>query len=243
MTPERVTLPKSNQMAHDVTPPAPRLRRTGPPKLSILLLAGTAWLAGCVSAPPPGPSILALPGSSRSPVQFQADDARCRASAASQAGLPANVAATDPTAGALSASQAAQERYNASYAGCMTAAGNQIPATSAETTTNPYAYGGYGTAANVPVGTATQSGPIYVADSGWGWGWGWNGWYGGLAPAYGYGGYGYGYDPWVPFGLSIGWGWGYGGWGYRGWGDRGWRYGGWGSRGGWGGRGWGYRGG
>lgn len=216
-----------NEMADDVTAfaflPARWCRRA----LGSTTILATAMLCGCVAAPPPGPSILALPGSTRSPAQFQADDARCRSSAASQAGLPANVAASDPTAGVLSASQAAQERYNASYAGCMTAAGDQVPAAQApgiDTTVNPYAYGGYGNAANVPVTTSIETGPVYAGYSGWGWGWGWDGWYGGFAPAYAYGSYGY--APWIPFGLSIGWGWGpgwgYGGWGYRGWGRPGW---------------------
>jgi hypothetical protein len=50
-------------------------------KLGLLLL-----LAGCASAPPVGPGVLVLPGSSKSFDAFRADDAECRQFASSQVG-------------------------------------------------------------------------------------------------------------------------------------------------------------
>ena len=49
---------------------------------SVLILG----LAGCASAPPPGPSVLVLPGSNKSFDVFRADDAECRQFASSQVG-------------------------------------------------------------------------------------------------------------------------------------------------------------
>jgi hypothetical protein len=50
-------------------------------KLALLLL-----LAGCASAPPPGPGVLVLPGSGKSFDAFRADDMDCRQYASSQVG-------------------------------------------------------------------------------------------------------------------------------------------------------------
>jgi Glycine-zipper domain len=50
-------------------------------------------LAGCAVAPPPGPSIAAMPGQGKSFEAFQADDAACRQYAAQQTGIaPADAA-------------------------------------------------------------------------------------------------------------------------------------------------------
>lgn len=56
--------------------------RASPTAAAALLLV----LSACAVAPPPGPSILAQPGAGKSVQQFQADDARCRQSAAAANG-------------------------------------------------------------------------------------------------------------------------------------------------------------
>lgn len=57
-------------------------------------LSGVLLLAGCATAPS-GPSVMALPGSSKSFSVFQADDANCRQYAQYQVGGTADQAAVD----------------------------------------------------------------------------------------------------------------------------------------------------
>ena len=50
-------------------------------------------LAGCAVAPPPGPSVMVMPGQGKSFEAFQADDATCRQFASQQTGIaPADAA-------------------------------------------------------------------------------------------------------------------------------------------------------
>lgn len=49
-------------------------------------LALLALLAGCATAPPPGPGVLVLPGSGKSFDAFRADDSACRQFASAQVG-------------------------------------------------------------------------------------------------------------------------------------------------------------
>ncbi|HEV2550269.1 MAG TPA: glycine zipper family protein [Stellaceae bacterium] len=51
----------------------------------VALVAALA-LAGCVAAPPAGPSVLVLPGKDKNFAQFQQDDASCRQFASAQTG-------------------------------------------------------------------------------------------------------------------------------------------------------------
>ena len=44
-------------------------------------------LAGCVVAPPPGPSVMVMPGQGKNFDAFQADDAACRQFAQQQTGI------------------------------------------------------------------------------------------------------------------------------------------------------------
>ena len=68
-------------------------------KLTTLLLIGSALLVGCATAPPSGPSVMALPGSGKNFDQFRYDDADCRSFAMAQIGGPAaNQAANDAAA-------------------------------------------------------------------------------------------------------------------------------------------------
>ena len=62
-----------------------------------VVLAG-AVLSGCATVPH-GPSVMVLPGSSKSFEQFQADDAVCRQWASQQVGTTAQKASTDSTVG------------------------------------------------------------------------------------------------------------------------------------------------
>jgi OmpA family protein len=62
-----------------------------------VVLAG-ALLSGCATVPH-GPSVMVLPGSSKSFEQFQADDAVCRQWASQQVGTTAQKTATESTAG------------------------------------------------------------------------------------------------------------------------------------------------
>jgi len=62
-----------------------------------VVLAGTL-LSGCATVPH-GPSVMVLPGSTKSFEQFQADDAVCRQWASERVGTTAQKASTDSTVG------------------------------------------------------------------------------------------------------------------------------------------------
>jgi len=81
-----------------------------------LLGAAALLVAGCTTIPG-GPSVMVLPGSTRSFDQFRADDGECRQySAAQVAGKDgANEGATT------------QQRYDFAFQQCMYARGHQIP--------------------------------------------------------------------------------------------------------------------
>jgi hypothetical protein len=53
---------------------------------SIAMLVGSLTLAGCVVAPPTGPSVVAMPGPGKTLPQFQSEDASCRGYAGQQTG-------------------------------------------------------------------------------------------------------------------------------------------------------------
>lgn len=159
-------------------------------RLAVLpVIAGALALAGCVVAPPTGPTITALPGKGKSLEAFQRDDATCRqyasqaigygspAEAAQQsavnsaalgtvlgaaAGAALGAATGNPAAGAAfgagsgllvggaSGANAAQysaatlqQQYDRSYAQCMYASGNSVPANAGAASAYayyPYAY-------------------------------------------------------------------------------------------------------
>ena len=56
-------------------------------------------VAGCAVAPPPGPSVAAMPGQGKSFEAFQADDAACRQYAAQQTGIAPQDAANQSLVG------------------------------------------------------------------------------------------------------------------------------------------------
>jgi hypothetical protein len=84
---------------------------------TILLAAAAAGLvAGCATSPAPtAPSILVLPGSSKTFDQFRADDNECRAYASTQIAGDSTVSL--------------QRRYDYAYQQCMYARGHQVPST------------------------------------------------------------------------------------------------------------------
>jgi len=82
---------------------------------ALLIAAAAAVLTSACASTPTGPSVMVLPGSSKTFEQFQADDARCRQAAVTDA------------ATAKEGNVHPQQRYDMAYMQCMYAAGNQIP--------------------------------------------------------------------------------------------------------------------
>src|SRR6185503_8305843 len=74
-----------------------------------------AFLAGCAATPPTpmGPSVLVLPGSTKTFDQFRGDDNECRNYAATQTTGDSNISL--------------QRRYDYAYQQCMYARGHQVP--------------------------------------------------------------------------------------------------------------------
>lgn len=64
-------------------------------KLRIAAAVAAGLLAGCAVVPPSGPSVMVLPGTTKTFDQFRVDDVDCRQYAANQAGLSAQQASSD----------------------------------------------------------------------------------------------------------------------------------------------------
>jgi len=64
-----------------------------------LAALGAAFLAGCATYPPSGPSIAVLPGSTKTFDQFRADDGECRNYANGQTGMSPQDAAVEAGVG------------------------------------------------------------------------------------------------------------------------------------------------
>jgi len=81
-----------------------------------VLLAALA-LCACTTTPPSGPSLAAIPAQGKSVAALRQDDADCRHAAAQQiaAGAQPQAAAGTP-----------QQRYDASYAQCMSQKGDTV---------------------------------------------------------------------------------------------------------------------
>ena len=83
-------------------------------KKLLLAAAATVTVAGCAApSVPMGPSILVLPGSSKTFDQFRSDDNECRNYATSQTTGDSNISV--------------QRRYDYAYQQCMYARGHQVP--------------------------------------------------------------------------------------------------------------------
>jgi len=81
-----------------------------------VLLAALA-LSACTSAPPSGPSLAATPAKGKSVAAFHQDDTDCRQLAAQQIAAEAQPQAAAGTP---------RQRYDASYAQCMSQKGNMV---------------------------------------------------------------------------------------------------------------------
>jgi hypothetical protein len=86
-------------------------------KVPFLVAAVALLVAGCASIPN-GPSVMVLPGSTKTWDQFQVDDADCRSYSSSVIG---NKAAEDASG------RSPQQRYDAAFQQCMYAKGHQVP--------------------------------------------------------------------------------------------------------------------
>lgn len=212
------------------------MRRT----LSLLIPAATLALGACTVAPPPGPSVMALPGQNKDFAAFQQDDMACRqfawqqtggvspAAAATQSGVGSAVVGTALGAAAGAAIGSLGGAVGAGAA--IGAASGLIAGSAIGTNAAAASYGGVQQAYDVAYtqciyahGDTVQAPPTGYAGGGF--------------PAYPYPAYAYPgyYGPAFfapPVVIGFGGGWGWGGWGGHG----GW--GGWGGHGGWGGGGW-----
>jgi hypothetical protein len=104
----------SARRAHPAGGPGP----THGPELRRTLFGAAALLvAGCASIPT-GPSVMVLPGSTKTWDQFQVDEADCRTYSSSVIGNKAG----EDTAG-----RSSQQRYDSAYQQCMYAKGHQVP--------------------------------------------------------------------------------------------------------------------
>src|SRR5436190_16720293 len=81
----------------------------------LLAAAATVVVAGCATTPPPpmGPSILVLPGSTKTFDQFKVDDNECRNYAMTQLSGESSISL--------------QRRYDYAYQQCMYSRGHQVP--------------------------------------------------------------------------------------------------------------------
>jgi len=186
---------------------------------SSIALAGVLGLTACAVEPPAGPSFAAMPGNGKSFEQFQADDGRCRATAAqangnvspgqaaTQSGVGSAVVGTalGAGAGALLGSAAGAVGAGAAIgAGAGLLAGSAIGAGNAQASAAglqrnyDVVYAQCMTAAGEKVPDATAAPVAYGAP------------YPGYAYAYPPGYY---YGPPVVYGppvaVGIGWGWGW----------------------------------
>ena len=102
----------------------------------LLVAAAALALAGCETAPPApmGPSVLVLPGSSKTFDQFRVDDNECRNYATTQISGDSSISL--------------QRRYDYAYQQCMYARGHQVPSA-----VRPYSSAPGSTPPAPPVGT------------------------------------------------------------------------------------------
>src|ERR1700679_1871626 len=146
----------------------------------LALIASLSFLGAC-SVMPPGPSVMALPGSGKTFAQFRADDNSCRQFALQQVGgTTTNQAATNSAAGnavvgtgrgaaaaagavllaggligagnAQGSAYDVQRRYDYAYLQCMYASGDRIPV-SAGSMGAAQSSSGYGYAPPPPPGS------------------------------------------------------------------------------------------
>lgn len=188
-------------------------------------LASTLALGACVAAPPPGPSVMAMPGQGKNYAAFQQDDAACQQTAMAQTGgaSPA-VAANNSAVGSAVVGTA----LGAAAGAAIGSVGGAVGAGAAIGGATGLLAGsaiGAGTAQASAAAVqqrydmvyaqcmAAKGNPVQMAPGGYP---------AGFAPGYAYGP-GYAYPPpyYYPYGpayvgpdvaIGVGGGWGWGGW-------------------------------
>jgi Glycine-zipper domain len=211
--------------------------RTAP---ALLIPIATVALSACAVPPPPGPSVMALPGQGKDFTAFQQDDGACRQYAWEQTGgTSPGVAASQSAVGSAAVGTALGAAAGAAIGAAAGAAGpgaaigaatGLIAGTAVGTNNAAATYGSVQQAYDVSYtqcmiahGDTVQAPPVTYASYPYPYPYP----YPAYPYGYPYGGY-YGAGYYGPT-LAVGFGWGWGG----GWG---WRGGGWGWHGG--GRGW-----
>ena len=204
-------------------------------RTAVVLLPCLAFgLGACAVAPPPGPSVMALPGQGKSFEAFQQDDAACRQYAFQQTGgaSPSAAAAQSAVGSAAvgtvlgaAAGAAIGAASGAPGIGAAVGAGAGLLAGSAAGTNAAAAsYGGVQGMYDVSYTQCmvARGDPVQQPPTGYG-----GGYYPYPAYPYGYPGY-YGpafYAPSVVLGFGGGWGWGWhGDWHGDGWHGGGWHH-------------------
>ena len=92
--------------------------------LTLLIATSAVALSACAVAPPPGPSVMAVPGQGKSFEAFQQDDYGCRQFAAAQTGgVPPGVAASNSAVGSAVAGTALGAAAGAAIGAAAGAAG------------------------------------------------------------------------------------------------------------------------
>jgi hypothetical protein len=196
--------------------------RTAP---ALLIPIATVALSACAVPPPPGPSVMALPGQGKDFTAFQQDDGACRQYAWEQTGgTSPGVAASQSAVGSAAVGTA----LGAAGPGAAIGAATGLIAGTAVGTNNAAAtYGSVQQAYDVSYtqcmiahGDTVQAPPVTYASYPYPYP------YPAYPYGYPYGGY-YGAGYYGPtLAVGFGWGWG-GGWGWRG-GGWGWHGDGWG---------------
>jgi hypothetical protein len=82
-----------------------------------------ATVGGCAAPPPPGPTVIAVPGKDKTLAQFQEDDVACRQFAGAQTGGRS----PGTGLGAGHSAVALQYGYNVAYMQCMMGKGQSVP--------------------------------------------------------------------------------------------------------------------
>jgi hypothetical protein len=95
-------------------------------RLSTAMLLAALALSACTTAPPSGPSLAATAGKGKSVAAFRQDDTDCRQVAAQRIAAEAQpqAAAGAPASGPVAGTP--QQRYDASYAQCMSEKGDRV---------------------------------------------------------------------------------------------------------------------
>ncbi len=173
----------------------------------VIPLGAALTLGGCVVATPP--TLVAAPGQNKDAAAFERDESSCRQQASQAAYISQAPGGAPVDTKSRSGNAAAWQRYDTSYAQCMTGHGDSVqPAAWAGV------YGGYPAAYGYPYGVY---GYPFAYGYPYGLGYfGYPGFYGGFYPGFGFGFGGFGFGGYGRFGGGYGGGFGHGGFGGHG---------------------------